>query len=77
MWAFLVFYIISFCIAYREVRFLFSKGGQFECLRVGGVELICVSFPIFNTVFGISYWIERKIKMGNVMEKFFRIKRSE
>ena len=77
MWKFLVLYIISFCIAYREVRVMYSEGGKWENLSVDGDELFLVIFPILNTFYGICSWIERQGSIERNLDKFFRIKRSE
>jgi hypothetical protein len=71
-----VSYILSVWYIKRWVKLAHSKGGRFEGLEVGGLDVVVTLFPIVNTILFIILLFSPPLisrKYRNTIRKFFRL----
>lgn len=70
-------YIGSVMSCYKLIRKLYSKGGRWEKLDAGFVDIILVFVPIINSVFYfVWYLIDFEPRKTNGYNKIFKIKKT-
>lgn len=69
----LLIYAGSCVLAWSYFSAVFSKGGRFETLEPGSVEVVITFTPLINTVFGGLGWLDSPYKDKRQFNKFFNI----
>lgn len=72
-------YLLSVWLVWRYMRIAHSKGGRWEELNIGVIDLMMVFIPLLNTLFMLVFYLfvspkektNRKINFNN----FFKVKK--